>query len=161
MEQSDNFLETLIYTDPARYSEYVSLLPHLTDWSFWFGNRYGFRYDLDSDFLHEFDIAQHSDVRNAHFTPLPITAKFGLFGLIIWIILIARFFTAKINRNSFVEYACRLAFISMVVQSLFAFGFFINIYTPFYLAMLTVRSHRTKASKLPETLVPDQQRGYS
>ena len=151
MEQSDNFLETLIYTDPARYSEYVSLLPHLTDWSFWFGNRYGFRYDLDSDFLHEFDIAQHSDVRNAHFTPLPITAKFGLFGLIIWIILIARFFTAKINRNSFVNYACRLAFTSMVAQSLFAFRFFINIYTPFYIAMSTVGSLRTKATKLPET----------
>lgn len=161
MEQSDSFLETLMYTDPARYAEYVSLLPHLTDWSLWFGNGYGFRYDLDSNFLHEFGVVERADVTNAHFTPLAITAKFGLFGLMIWIILIARVLTAKINRNSFVEYACRLAFISMVAQSLFAFGFFINIFTPFYIAMSMAGSHRTKASKLPETLVADQQRGYA
>lgn len=153
MEQSDNLLEILMYTDPGRYVEYVSLLPHLTDWSLWFGNGYGFRYDLDSDFIFEFGMADHLEVTNAHFTPLAITAKFGLFGLIIWIILIAQVLSTRINRKSFVEYACRLAFISMLAQSLFAFGFFINMFVPFYIAMSMVGSRRSKASKRPETLV--------
>ncbi|CRK76332.1 MULTISPECIES: O-antigen ligase family protein [Roseobacteraceae] len=160
MEQSDNLLEILMYTDPGRYVEYVSLLPHLVDWSLWFGNGYGFRYDLDSDFLFEFGMADHLEVTNAHFTPLAITAKFGLFGLMIWIILIAQVLSTRINRKSFAEYACRLAFISMLAQSLFAYSFFINMFVPFYIAMSMVGSRRTKASKLPETLVTGQQRGY-
>lgn len=160
MEQSDNLLEILMYTDPGRYVEYESLLPHLADWSLWFGNGYGFRYDLDSDFLFEFGMADHLEVTNAHFTPLAITAKFGLFGLMIWIILIAQVLSTRINRKSFVEYACRLAFISMLAQSLFAYGFFINMFVPFYIAMSMVGSRRTNASKLPETLVTGQQRGY-
>lgn len=161
IEQSDNLLEILMYTDPARYVEYVSLLPHLTDWSLWFGNGYGFRYDLNSDFLLEFGMADHLEVSNAHFTPLAVTAKFGLFGLMIWIILIVQVLSTSINRKSFVEYACRLAFISMLAQSLFAFGFFINMFVPFYIAMSMIGSRRSKASKRPETLVAGQQRGYA
>ncbi|WP_407496734.1 hypothetical protein [Pseudooceanicola sp. MF1-13] len=161
MMQSESFLETLMYTDPGRYVEYVSLLPYLTDWALWFGNGYGFRYDLDSNFLYEFGMAGYLEVTNAHFTPLAITAKSGLFGLMIWLILIGQVLTARINRRSFVEYACRLAFISMLAQSLFAFGFFINMFTPFYIAMSMVGSRRTKASKRPETLVAGQRKGYA
>lgn len=159
MEHSGSFMEMLMYTDPQRFAEYVSLLPYLTDWSLWFGNGYGFRYEVDSTFLADFGKEGGEEITNAHFTPLAITAKFGLFGLLIWVILIVRVSTTKINRKSFVEYACRLAFISMIAQSLFAFGFFINMFTPFYIAMLTVGSRRTKASKPPGTVVPDQQRG--
>lgn len=159
MESSGSFMEMLMYTDPQRFAEYVSLLPYLTDWSLWFGNGYGFRYETDSAFLASFGLEGGIEITNAHFTPLAITSKFGLFGLMIWIILIVQVSTTKINRKSFVEYACRLAFISMIAQSFFAFGFFINIFTPFYIAMLTAGSRRTKASTLPGTVVSDQQRG--
>lgn len=159
MGQSDSFLDILMYTDPQRYAEYVSLLPYLTDWSLWFGNGYGFRYEIDSNFLANFGKEGGIEVTNAHFTPLAVTSKFGLFGLMIWIFLILRVLTTKINRKSFVDYACRLAFISMIVQSLFAFGFFVNMFTPFYIAVLTAGSRRAKAPKLPGTLVFGQQRG--
>ena len=145
MEMSDNFFDTLMYLDPPRFSEYVSLKPHLTGWSLWFGNGYGFRYELDTAFLEQFGYIVHGDVTNAHFTPLAITAKFGLFGLLIWLVLIVTVMKTSFDRRSFVQTAARLAFVSMIVQSFFAFGFFVNIYTPFYIAMATLgRRRRTQ-----------------
>lgn len=160
MEMSDNFFETLMFLAPDRYVEFVSLRPYLTGWSLWFGNGYGFRYDLDVDFLAEFGYADGAEVTNAHFTPLAITAKFGLVGLLIWLVLIATVLTSRFNRRSYVQYACRLAFLSIIVQSFFAFGFFINLFTPFYIAMASVGVRRAASSQdLP--VIAKQQRGYT
>lgn len=144
---SGGFLEKLMYIDPARYGEYISLQPHLTGWSLWFGNGYGFRYELDAGFFSEFGYTVQGDVTNAHFTPLAIIAKFGLVGLGIWFALIASVLTMNIDRHSFVHNACRLAFISMIVQSFFAFGFFINMFTPFYIAMATLGRRKTTSGQ--------------
>lgn len=160
MEMSDNFFETLMFLAPDRYVEYVSLKPYLTGWSLWFGNGYGFRYDLDVVFLAEFGYADGAEVTNAHFTPLAITAKFGLVGLLIWVVLIATVLTSRFNRRSYVQYACRLAFLSMIVQSFFAFGFFINLFTPFYIAMASVGVRRA-ASPQDLPVIEKQQRGYT
>lgn len=156
-ESSTSFLEMLMFLDPGRYVEYISLQPHLTGWSLWFGNGYGFRYELNANFLHEFGFAVAGDISNAHFTPLAITAKFGLLGLLIWFVTIGAVLTAKIDKSSYLQYACRLAFIAMVVQSVFAFSFFINIYTPFYIAMATLG--RSRAPKTANMLA--LQRGQS
>lgn len=148
-ESSTSFLEMLKFLDPGRYVEYVSLQPHLTGWSLWFGNGYGFRYELNTDFLYEFGFAAVQEVSNAHFTPLAVTAKFGLFGLLIWFVTIGAVLTAKIDKSSYFQYACRLAFIAMVVQSIFAFNFFVNMYTPVYFAMATLgRSRVPKAARM-------------
>lgn len=142
LENSDSFLEMLMLLDPGRFVEYVSLQPHLTGWSLWFGNGYGFRYDLNSAFLLEFGYAAEADVTNAHFTPLAIAAKFGLLGVLIWLVLIVTVIKSRFDRRSYVQYACRLAFLSMVVQSFFAYGFFINFFTPFYIAIATIGVRR-------------------
>lgn len=152
MDGSSGFLEMLMLIDPGRYVEYVSLQPHLTGWSLWFGNGYGFRYELDSAFLQEFGYEVVDDVTNAHFTPLAIAAKFGIIGLAIWTFFIARFLTASIDRSSYIQYAARLAFISMVVQSFFAFGFFVSIFTPFYFAAATM-GRRVAQHGIPGTLL--------
>lgn len=140
---STSFLEMLMFLDPGRYVEYVSLKPYLTGWPLWFGNGYGFRYALDSDFAAAFGLTTAGDVSNAHFTPLAITAKFGLVGLAIWIITIGVVLSSKIHKTSYFQYACRLAFIAMIVQSVFAFSFFVNMYTPFYIAMATLGRKNT------------------
>jgi hypothetical protein len=147
MENSVDVLDMFKLIDPGRYVEYVSLKPHLTGWSLWFGNGYGFRYELNSSFLAEFGYEAYGDATNAHFTPLGITAKFGIVGLAIWVLLMLRVILRPINKRSYFQVACRLAFISMLVQSLFAFGFFISVFTPFYIAAVTLglrRSHTVK-----------------
>ena len=137
-EMSESLLESLMLLDPARFAEYVSLKPHLSGWSLWFGNGYGFRYELDSNFLTSFGYSvDTSDVTNAHFTPLGIAAKFGLVGVFIWFVLIAVVVKSGFARRSYVQYACWLAFLSDIFQSFFAFGFFISFFTPFYVAMAT------------------------
>jgi len=160
MNNSVNFLEALMFLDPARYAEYVSLSPHLTGWSLWFGNGFGFRYELDASFLAEFGYSISPTVTNAHFTPLAITAKFGLIGVGVWIFLIVSVLASGYDRRSFVQLACRLAFISMIVQSLFAFGFFINLFTPFYIAMASVRRRRSPL-KSAVLRVAKQQKGFT
>ncbi len=141
-ELADNFLEILMYLDPLRYAEFVSLQPHLTGWAYWFGNGYGFRYDLDFAFLQEFGYEEGANITNAHFTPLAIMAKFGVLGLGIWLVVLIIALSARIDRRSYVQYACRLALVAMVVQSVFAFGFFINFFTPFYIAIVTVGARK-------------------
>lgn len=160
-ELSTSFLEMLKFLDPGRYVEYVSLQPHLTGWSLWFGNGYGFRYELNTDFLYEFGYAAVKEVSNAHFTPLAITAKFGLFGLLIWLVTIGAVLTAKIDKSSYFQYACRLAFIAMVVQSIFAFSFFVNMYTPMYFAMATLGRPRVPKAARMLALQRGQSKGIS
>lgn len=138
IENSTNMLEMLKLIDPGRYVEFVSLKPHLKDWALWFGNGYGFRYELDPNFLAEFGYEDSIEVTNAHFTPLAITAKFGLLGLAIWLVFLIKVLLTPIDRRSFVQVSCRLALYGMIVQSFFAFGFFINIFTPFYIAIVTL-----------------------
>lgn len=147
MEMSESLIEILMFADPGRFAEYVSLKPYLSDWSLWFGNGYGFRYELDTAFLAEFGYDEGAEVTNAHFTPLAITAKFGLLGVLIWLTLITTVLTSRFDRRSYVQYACRLAFLSMIVQSFFAFGFFIDFSTPFYIAMATIGVYRAESSR--------------
>lgn len=158
MEMSENFFEILMLMDPARYAEYVSLKPHLTGWSLWFGNGYGFRYELDTAFLAEFGYADGGEVTNAHFTPLAIAAKFGLLGVLIWFALIATVLTSRFDHRSFVQYASRLAFLSVIVQSFFAFSFFINFFVPFYIAMATIGARQAGSSQAVR-VIEKQQRG--
>ncbi len=139
LTESSNLSELFLFIDPGRYIEYVSLQPHLTGASLWFGNGFGFRYELDNAFLDEFGFINTGDVSNAHFTPLAIVAKFGLAGLLLWIVFLIRITTYPFDRNSYLQYAARLAFYSVIIQSLFAFGFFINIFTPIYIAIATIR----------------------
>lgn len=157
-ELSTNFLETLMFMDTARFVEYLSLKPHLEGWPLWFGNGYGFRYNV---LLSDFGYADNIEVTNAHFTPLAITAKFGLLGLGIWFVLIVKVLIAKINKRSFVQYACRLAFLAMIVQSVFAFGFFISMFTPFYIAMATMVLSKPELGRRNLPIAVDKNMGFS
>jgi hypothetical protein len=153
VEQSDSLLEIIMYTDPLRFAEYVSLAPYLTDWSLWLGNGYGFRYGLDYDFAREFGLVTNTDVTNAHFTPLAIVAKFGSVGLIIWVVFVLRLLVSPAVGRSVLATACWLAFISIIVQSMFAFSFFINIFTPFYVAVLNVFGRSASVPRYKATSV--------
>jgi hypothetical protein len=134
----ENFLALI---DPGRYIEYLSLKPHLTGIPLFLGNGYGFRYELDYAFLLESGFEFAGDVSNAHFTPLAIVAKFGLLGLAGWFLLIVLSFRhgGGWAKTSKFRFACRLALVSLLVQSFFAFGFFINSLTPFLLAVSSIR----------------------
>tara|TARA_Y100000296_G_scaffold87454_1_gene134731 strand:- start:17497 stop:18786 length:1290 start_codon:yes stop_codon:yes gene_type:complete len=132
--------EFLLLLDPGRFVEYVSLKPHLEGWAFWFGNGYGFRYSLDPYFLSNFGIVAIEDtVTNAHFTPLAIMAKFGVLGLFLWFTQCAAILFSSWNSRSYFQTACRLGFISMLVQSMFSFNFFISFFTPIFIAGATLR----------------------
>lgn len=160
MEKSANFLDILMYLDPPRFAEYISLKPHLRGWSLWFGNGYGFRYELDGAFLGAFGyVEDYDDVTNAHFTPLGIASKFGLVGVLIWLVLLVSVLRSNLNRRSYVQYACWLGFLSMIAQSLFAFGFFISFFTPFFIATATSEASRVALSqRLPS--IANKQLGY-
>lgn len=135
--------EFLLFLDPGRYVEYISLKPHLQGWALWFGNGFGFRYNLDSIFLHDVGrVSIESSVTNAHFTPLAIVAKFGLLGLFLWFVQILGVLFWRWNSSSFVQAASRLGFVSMLIQSIFAFSFFISFFTPIFFAGATVRRER-------------------
>ena len=138
-----NWQEFLMFLDPGRFVEYVSLKPYLEGWAFWFGNGYGFRYSLDSDFLGDFGRLTDGTVTNAHFTPLAIVAKFGIIGLAFWVIQIFGILFSARDSRSYFQAASRLGFISMLIQSMFAFSFFISFFTPIFVAGATLRnSHR-------------------
>ncbi|SDX67863.1 hypothetical protein SAMN04488041_11163 [Sulfitobacter pontiacus] len=135
--------EFFMFIDPNRFVEYISLKPHLKGWALWFGNGYGFRYDLDFNFLAEFGrIGLEGSVTNAHFTPLAIVAKFGLMGLILWIIQVLGIIFTSRNPKSYFQAASRLGFISMLVQAIFAFSFFISFFSPLFIAGATSRNAR-------------------
>lgn len=135
---SNDFLEFLMRIDPARFAEYVSLRPHLSGWQLAFGNGFGFRYELDAAFWSYIGYEDKGDITNAHFTPLAIVAKFGLLGLVLWLMVLWRAFFAPINKASFLQQAGRLALFGAVLESLFAFGFFISVFVPFYIALTTM-----------------------
>jgi hypothetical protein len=147
---SGDFLEFLMRIDPARFAEYVSLRPHLTGWQLAFGNGFGFRYELDAAFWSYIGYEDKGDITNAHFTPLAIVAKFGLLGLALWLMVLWRAFFAPINKASFLQQAGRLALFGAVLESLFAFGFFISVFVPFYIALTTMGRARPH--------VPEQRR---
>lgn len=138
-----NFHEFLMFLDPGRFVEYISLKPHLEGWAFWFGNGYGFRYSLDFIFLESVGkLAVENNVTNAHFTPLAIMAKFGAVGLILWFVQVFGILFSWWDRRSYFQIASRLGFISMLVQSVFAFSFFISFITPIFVAGATLRNSR-------------------
>ena len=139
LNRTDIFLEFLMFVDPIRFAEYVSLKPHLTGWNLWVGNGYGFRYELDPEFLNRFGYTLDATVTNAHFTPLAIVSKFGLVGLVLCLMIMFKVLFQKNTNSSYLIYASKLAFVAMLVQSIFAFGFFINYFTAFYVAILTAR----------------------
>lgn len=152
----DNFFQQI---EPARYVEFVSLRDQINGLGVLFGNGYGFRYELEKDLLMEygFDTSTGSDISNAHFTPIAIVSKFGLLGLIVWStyflsILLSGMKNQKQNRF---QYACTLALASYLVQSLFAFGFFINLLVPFVLAVISTKVTPTVSTVKPIAAAPD------
>lgn len=142
-----NLEQFLMFLDPGRFVEYVSLKPYLEGWALLFGNGFGFRYELDSNFLGEMgQTAIEGSVGNAHFTPLAIVAKFGIFGLALWIIQICGVLLSPRDTSSYFQVACTLGFVSMLFQSMFAFGFFVSFFTPIFIAGMTLaRSGRFPA----------------
>jgi hypothetical protein len=108
--------------DPGRYVEYVSVRPHLSGPKIVFGLGYGFRYRLI-----DFEASQES-VSNAHFTPLGIVLKFGLVGVSMWLAAFFYLFLGVYPRTK-IEYAAHVSLFGIFVQSLFAYGFFINSLT--------------------------------
>ena len=139
LNRTDRFMDVLMFVDPLRFAEYVSLKPHLTGLNLWFGNGYGFRYELDPEFLKRFGYTLDTTVTNAHFTPLAIVAKFGLVGLILCLMIMCKVLFQKDTNSSYLIIASKLAFVAIIVQSMFAFSFFVNYFTAFYIAIVTAR----------------------
>lgn len=138
-----DWLEFLMFLDPSRFVEYISLKPYIEGWSYWFGNGLGFRYKIDSSFLEEFGRpAFEGSVTNAHFTPLAIVTKFGFVGLALWLVHVLGVIFSRRGSRSYFQEACRLGFISMLVQAIFSYSFFISFFTPIYVAGATLRHPR-------------------
>lgn len=133
-------LEFLKLVDSGRYLEVYSLFKELSYLDIIFGAGYGFRYEMDYSVMLELGRSIEGSVTNSHFTPLGIVSKSGIVGLLIWSAVIlpglrALFCDREISQFRF---ACALALCAMIVQSFFAFGFYVNIFTPFLLAVCTV-----------------------
>lgn len=147
--ETQDWQEFFMFLDPGRFVEYVSLKPHLEGWALWFGNGYGFRYSLDATFLADFGRLGHEDtVSNAHFTPLAIVAKFGVIGLVLWFAQVLGVLFSRRDSRSYFQTACRLGFISMLVQAMFAFAFFISFFTPIFVAGATSRRPRRAGARV-------------
>lgn len=137
--------EFFIIAMPDRYIEYRSLLPHLNGENLIFGNGYGFRYVLDHISQKEFGLgSEYHNVTNAHFTPIAIVAKFGIIGLVGWSLFFFSAFRGLRSKvkHSVVSTAALLALVSLLVQSLFAYGLFLNPFTPFIFAIASVVPRR-------------------
>jgi hypothetical protein len=138
---ADSLDSFFLQLEPARYIEFVSLRENIDGWGAIFGNGYGFRYELNAALLADSGYEAEGDVTNAHFTPIAVVAKFGILGLFVWM---AYFFSAltplfRGKKERYFSYACGLALLGYLVQSLFAFGLFVNPITSFVLAVATVK----------------------
>ena len=77
-----------------------------------------------------------NNISNAHFTPIGIFLKFGFLGFISWTTLLSKIIFKIFHRNEFYFVKVSLlAIIGFIFQSLFAFGFFINLFTPFLIGL--------------------------
>lgn len=146
--ETQDWMEFVMFLDPGRYVEYVSLKPHLEGWALWFGNGYGFRYSLDAAFLADFGrLGYEGTVSNAHFTPLAIVAKFGVVGLVLWFTQVLGILFSSRDTRSYFQTACRLGFISMLAQTIFSFTFFISFFTAIFVAGATMRRPRRAGAR--------------
>ncbi|MFG6531420.1 MULTISPECIES: hypothetical protein [unclassified Sulfitobacter] len=146
--ETQDWLELLMFLDPSRFVEYVSLKPYLEGWALWFGNGFGFRYNLDANFLSDFGrLASENTVSNAHFTPLAIVAKFGVVGLALWLVQVLGILFSRRDSQSYFQTACMLGFISMMFHSMFSFSFFISFFTPIFVAGATLRRPRRAGAR--------------
>jgi len=147
--ESDSLNEILFVLAPARYAEAVSLWRSLTNIDVLIGAGYGFRYTVDVPlFIANNFVVTGETVSNAHFSPIGIVSKFGIVGFVIWTIYLLTGLKALIAgpRTSWFRFGCALAFCAIWIESLFAFGFFINLFTPFVLAVCTVALPNKRAT---------------
>ena len=136
---------------PYRYGEFNSVLSHLSDgFSFLFGKGFGFRYDIlrESNISNILGLLKEdvgNNISNAHFTPIGIFLKFGFLGFISWTILLTKIIYKIFHRNEFYFVKVSLlAIIGYIFQSLFAFGFFINMFTPFLIGLCLAKVEKKK-----------------
>lgn len=137
-ERAANLEQFIGFVDYARYLEWLSLRPHLDGLALIFGNGYGFRYSLISPTIDDFGAVEYGNVTNAHFSPLAIVSKFGIFGLALWLAQMLIVLFSRINSSSYFQRACKLGLIASLVQSIFSFSFFISFITPIFISGITL-----------------------
>ena len=143
-----NYLDVLLSSViPNRYLEIKSVLNNVSDsFSFFFGKGFGFRYDVitENNLINELGLVKEEsgiNITNAHFTPIAIILKFGLLGFLSWTILLINNIKKVFQKQtlSYVKIAL-LALIGFIFQSFFAFGFFMNIFTPFLVGLISANT---------------------
>jgi hypothetical protein len=137
MNSIEHFIELANY---GRYLEFVSIL-NTFDWnSFVFGHGLGFRYELDASLTSSPSLVIDKGlVTNAHFSPIGLISKVGvLFTFILsgWFYLVL-FHPAKGARK--IRSLGAFCLVAMLVQSVFAYSFFVSFFTPLYIALLSYR----------------------
>lgn len=149
ISQTSNWEEVFIIIDAGRYLEWVSVKPFFEGWTVWIGNGYGFRYYLEHEFMIRLGrVPIDYSVSNSHFTPLGIAIKSGIIGVFLWAVwcVIILFYPRK--KNSYIQLVCKLGFISMLVQSLFSFSFFMSFLTPIFVAGATTQPWKRNSTVL-------------
>lgn len=136
IKEAENGLDFIEMIDMARHRELVSLRGVLSDMEMVFGAGFGFRYYVDG-----WPPGVGEDVTNSHFTPLAIVAKLGLigFGILSFLLIQGLFPILAQGRVSYLQVLGSVALAGLLVQSVFAFGLFINWFTPFLIALASLR----------------------
>ena len=138
-ENTTNIKDFFSSIDIGRTFEVLSLWASLDSEDLILGTGYGYRYEYDSLLSFEGNVDFGDDtITNAHFSPIAVISKFGLVGFSVWSYYIFIHIIQRSKKTSKLEIACRFALISLLFQSLFSFGFFINMFTPVLIAMLSV-----------------------
>ena len=110
-------LKVLYLMDPGRYTESLSAIQELKFEGVLMGGGFGFNYT---------DMHTHKIVSNAHFSPVGLVTKFGIFGMVAFYALVSYPMFPALRADHFAVRLCGLYLLATVVGSMFAWKFFLS-----------------------------------